>query len=44
MISALHTIGYYAGNMTKKNEMSRVLGTYRGSEMSRVLGTYRGVR
>jgi hypothetical protein len=32
VISTPHTIGYYAGNMTRKNGMSRVRGTYEGVE------------
>ena len=46
VISTLHTIGYYASNMTRKNGMSRVRGTYRGvvRSVQRVVGKHEGKR
>ena len=46
MISTPYTIGYYAGNMTKKNEMSKERGTYVGvvSCIQRLVGKHEGKR
>lgn len=46
MISTLHTVCNYAGNMTKKNERSGSHGTYVGVVrcIQRLVGKYEGKR